>query len=302
VHEELAAASALSVRFRDALKRWVSIVLPIAMGTALGVGGVLAAEPSLPTSPTLRGLRVDGQELPVGQSAHEWLLERDRELRQRPVVLTHGEHRYEATMGDIGARVDVDAMLDEIHAQGHEGSLVRRIREQRRALRGEIDLPLRYTLDQHVAERYVARFADDLALAPTEARIDLEAHAKIPDVPGRELDAAATAAELADTFLSGEELLLVARSVPAPVTLHDLDDIDVSKVLSSFETKYAVYKTGRAANVALAAKLLNGLVLRPGAIMSFNERVGARTVERGFQQAPEIVGDELTVGIGGGTC
>jgi vancomycin resistance protein YoaR len=288
--------------FAQTLKRWVSIVLPIALGTTLGVGGVFAVEPNLPTSPTLRGLRIDGEELALGESPHAWLLERDAEFRRRPVVLTHGELRYEATMGDIGARVDVDAMLEEILTYGHHGSFVKRVREQRSALRGEIDVAMRYTLDEAVAERYVERFADDLRLEPTEARIDLEGYAKVPDVPGRELDAPATAAELARTFLSGEDLLLVARSVPAKVTLHDLDDIDVTKVLSSFETKYAVFKAGRATNVALAASFLNGLVIRPNAIMSFNERVGPRTVARGFKEAPEIVGDELTVGIGGGTC
>src|SRR5690606_37169269 len=33
-----------------------------------------------------------------------------------------------------------------------------------------------------------------------------------------------------------------------------------------------------------------------------NEQVGARTLERGFTWAPVILDDELTPGVGGGTC
>src|SRR4030095_4865276 len=97
-----------------------------------------------------------------------------------------------------------------------------------------------------------------------------------------------------------DELDLVTRLVPAKITAADLVDIDVHKMLSSFETHFAVWKTGRSQNIALAVKFLNGLVLRPGETVSFNERVGPRKLERGFQWAPEIVGDELTTGIGGG--
>jgi vancomycin resistance protein YoaR len=59
---------------------------------------------------------------------------------------------------------------------------------------------------------------------------------------------------------------------------------------------------GRAVNVELAAKLLDGAVIAPGAELSFDAVVGERTAERGFRNAPVIANGELRRGIGGGVC
>ena len=59
---------------------------------------------------------------------------------------------------------------------------------------------------------------------------------------------------------------------------------------------------GRRRNVELAAELLDGAVLAPGAELSFNERVGPRDLGSGFRIAPEILRGEMVDGVGGGTC
>ncbi len=88
------------------------------------------------------------------------------------------------------------------------------------------------------------------------------------------------------------------------MTAEELGRVDVSKVVTSYATDFALYGTGagRAVNIKLAASLLDGAVLAPGQILSFNDRVGPRAKERGFALAPEIQGDEMQLGFGGGTC
>ncbi|MEZ4440746.1 MAG: VanW family protein [Polyangiaceae bacterium] len=284
------------------MRRSTSIALPILLGALLGVGGTFAARPHLPASPTVQGLRVAGERIPDETDPRLWLEQRDQLLKARPVELRHGELRFETTFGELGIGLDLEATLAEVQAVGHQGSAVRRLSQARAARRGEIDVAYRYTVDHHIARAHLARYASALAREPVNAEIDLEGHRKIPDVPGQELDVDATLAALVEGAGGESPLPLVSRLVDAEVTLHDLGDIDVSKVLASFETKYQTFKVGRSHNVELAAKRLNGLVLRPRQTVSFNDRVGPRSLEAGFQQAPEIVGDELTVGIGGGTC
>ncbi|MBO6934487.1 MAG: VanW family protein [Deltaproteobacteria bacterium] len=58
----------------------------------------------------------------------------------------------------------------------------------------------------------------------------------------------------------------------------------------------------RARNVELAAKRLEGVMLKPGEVLSFNDQVGERSRERGFQSAPVIAGGEIRMGQGGGVC
>ena len=135
--------------------------------------------------------------------------------------------------------------------------------------------------------------------------LDIENKRKIEDVPGRELDIDACIAELrATSFEDGVPIRLVTRRVPAKVTASDLATVDVTRVVSSFETSFSLLGSGagRSVNIHNAARKIDGVVLMPGDVFSFNDRVGPRTRENGFTLAPEIQGDELTDGVGGGTC
>ncbi len=49
-------------------------------------------------------------------------------------------------------------------------------------------------------------------------------------------------------------------------------------------------------------KYLDGTVVPPGDIFSFNETVGPRTREAGFEEAIIIAGQEFVPGLGGGVC
>ncbi|MED4589409.1 VanW family protein, partial [Priestia flexa] len=77
----------------------------------------------------------------------------------------------------------------------------------------------------------------------------------------------------------------------------------VSEVpIASFTTKFRPNDTGRNRNIQLSAEAINNTILGPGDYFSYNSVVGPRTVERGYQQAPEIINKELVMGIGGGIC
>lgn len=55
-------------------------------------------------------------------------------------------------------------------------------------------------------------------------------------------------------------------------------------------------------NIRLAAKKVNGYVVKPGETFSFNHVVGPRTYKRGFVNAPAYVDDATAMSEGGGIC
>lgn len=75
-------------------------------------------------------------------------------------------------------------------------------------------------------------------------------------------------------------------------------------VVAERETAYRRWGDyhGRARNVERAAELLDGAVIAPSDVLSFNDRVGPRTLRAGFRRAPVILGGEMADGIGGGVC
>lgn len=78
---------------------------------------------------------------------------------------------------------------------------------------------------------------------------------------------------------------------------------EINALIGSFNT---VYLSGssqeRANNIELAVKSINGKVIKPDEVFSFNETVGERTLAKGYKYAPVIVNNKLVNGIGGGIC
>ena len=71
---------------------------------------------------------------------------------------------------------------------------------------------------------------------------------------------------------------------------------------AEFSTNYISSSSSRKHNVKLAVEKINGTVLEAGQVFSFNQIVGERTEERGFQNAVVIENGQFTEGVGGGVC
>lgn len=76
----------------------------------------------------------------------------------------------------------------------------------------------------------------------------------------------------------------------------------INAKISSFTTNFSSSSCERINNIELSTKLINGKLLMPNEVFSFNDCVGERTKDRGFMMAPIIVGDKVDCGIGGGIC
>ncbi|MFO0552342.1 MAG: VanW family protein [Polyangiaceae bacterium] len=284
--------------------RWSIVVL---IGMAGGTGLGLGAHAMLPTSPYARGVSIGEHRIPDKGSAADMLEAERQAIRDKRVVLRYGEDLEEVTYGDFGVDIDIAKTLEKARLVAHTGDVFFQIKEAERAKRGEIDVPLVYTFDEAAATAILERIAEKVKREPIDARLVMAEKKKYPDVAGQRLDIEVAFESIrgADwSAVNGVAFDLPIVPVRAKVTLNDLIQVDVSKILSAWETTYATTGTGvgRSINIARAASFIDGAIIPPQATFSFNELVGPRTLERGFALAPEIQGDELTTGVGGGTC
>lgn len=122
------------------------------------------------------------------------------------------------------------------------------------------------------------------------------------DVPGQRILAADIADRLREALGNGQ--------FTGVLTLHP--DIILPKVtsvelqngfaqLGTFSTQ-TTRDSKRNTNIALAAQAINGTTVMPGESFSFNQVVGERTAQRGYQMAPAIAGGVTFDEIGGGVC
>lgn len=79
------------------------------------------------------------------------------------------------------------------------------------------------------------------------------------------------------------------------------DTAPPEKPMSSYTTEFTPGEP-RVRNIELAARILDGHVVEPGATFSFNDVIGPRTKSRGYVPAPAIMGPRLVNDVGGGIC
>lgn len=99
------------------------------------------------------------------------------------------------------------------------------------------------------------------------------------------------------------DLVAIPLDVVNPkYTTEQLDSMLFADKLGSQTTDYSSSASGRATNVELAASKINGVILNPGEVFSYNDVVGQRTAAAGFKSAAAYAGGKVVQEIGGGIC
>lgn len=73
-------------------------------------------------------------------------------------------------------------------------------------------------------------------------------------------------------------------------------------MLSTFSTRYDASNTPRTTNLKLAMQKLDGVVVNPGEIFSYNKTLGKRTAEAGYKEAGGYAGGRVVQTLAGGIC
>lgn len=96
-----------------------------------------------------------------------------------------------------------------------------------------------------------------------------------------------------------EEYIIPLKVLYPEISNNDLPSEAFPDTLSTYKTTYSSSNTARTTNLILAAQKINGTVLMPDEVFSYNNVVGARTIEAGYQNAAMYVDGEVVDGLGG---
>jgi vancomycin resistance protein YoaR len=272
-------------------------------GAATWVRGVLPRD-----GEAARGVLLDGA--PIGDEAPSAAVERAaKALLARRVVLKFGDKTLvDATLGEIGATIDTPRTTAAALRVAREGDLLRQIDEALEARAGHVALKTRAIVFVDVIAARLERPKEELDTLPHAAKLDLAKHTATAHRPGRYLDAFAAAEAIQKALEKGGsdkiEIAVPLFEVAPTASSDVVAKIDTSSTLAKFETHFGFLggQQNRAQNIETAAGRMDGVVLMPGEVISFNANVGARSVENGFATAPEIYKGEMREGVGGGTC
>jgi vancomycin resistance protein YoaR len=203
---------------------------------------------------------------------------------ERKVTLRHRDHTYARTWSALGVTSDVPKMLQRAWT--------------------EPNVPLICKVDMGAAKRSISRAAMALAIRPIPPRFVGGPGSAVKDgKPGRTVDVYASALYAKDKLekdADADTLALVVKPVAPPFTASDLESITTKVV--SFTTAYNPGDRNRTHNLRMVAERLDGALVEPGDVFSFNRWVGERKESDGFREAIVYKKGKMVKDTAGGLC
>ena len=199
--------------------------------------------------------------------------------------------------------VDVDATVERAYAVGREGNIFTCIKDAYEARSNHDMIGYVVQYDEEKLTSIINGIRDMIEVKPIEASLKVVDRKVViqPNQTGYLVD---TDAVLNDVRNFGSQLpyrvSLHTKTIIAKRTTEDLAEF--KDVLGIYTTYFSTAAVGRTHNIHLAAGAIDGLIMKPNDVFSFNDVVGYRSAERGYQEAPVIVNGKMEPGIGGGIC
>lgn len=124
----------------------------------------------------------------------------------------------------------------------------------------------------------------------------------ISEVVGVKIDCDQAKRIIKENEHSTESYTIPALITYPEVTAAELEAEFTDCVIGTFSTNYSSSSLNRKENIRLASDKINGRILNPGEVFSFNDIVGPRTAATGYKVAHVYSGSKVVDGIGGGIC
>ncbi|MDR7543939.1 MAG: VanW family protein [Armatimonadota bacterium] len=203
----------------------------------------------------------------------------------------------------LGLGVEINRTIRAAMAAGREGGPVRRAWTRVAMRLRPIRLPVVYRYDVHAARAAVHAATGALLVEPRDAQVAVVRGRLVVVSPSRDgvvVDEAASAIRVIAALVSGQPRVALAVQSRRPGLTTEVA-ARMAEPVARFTTWFPP-SPDRVHNIRLAASALRGLLLPPGAVLSYNAVVGPRNPKVGYRKAPVLINNELVPGDGGGVC
>ncbi len=267
----------------------------------VGIAAMLLSEQTVYAGVRLAGLDMGGR----SRQQVEWLASGwQKDYQQRNLLLAHEGEKVAISAAELDLKLDTGRAAETVWLVGRHGSLWERLSEiyQAQVYGAEFWPELSYRQDK--MDALLDYWSNRLDKPAKNAYLSVAAGGLVSDERGFRVNRESLRRQILQAFSRGDvqELEIPTEEVRPEVTQEELAKAGTLHLWGSFVTRFNPKDSNRSTNVALAAKAIDGVLLKPGGEFSFNKAVGPRVVERGFREAPEIVDGELVPGVGGGIC
>ncbi|MCK8826008.1 VanW family protein [Fuchsiella alkaliacetigena] len=252
------------------------------------------------------GVMIEGYNL--GGLKQEEVLELLDEITERvlkeDIILEAEKQKWKLSPEEIELDYKKQEAVDAAFAIGREGNIWKRGLQIWKVAEQGLNFKLKIEYNEEKLKNKLREINDQVNIEAQDAYLDLETQEIVSSRSGQKLDVEDSKQKIVNRLARLETLpirLIVIDQKPR-VKAEEIEELGLTEVLSTYTTEFDSSKENRVQNISLASDKINGVFLEAGETFSFNEIVGPRTRQRGYQEAIEIVNREFVTGIGGGIC
>jgi vancomycin resistance protein YoaR len=161
-------------------------------------------------------------------------------------------------------------------------------------------------LDPDKISLYLQTLAKDINQSALDAKFKLEGDRVIefqPSQMGLQLTIDKNVQEIVRQILSNQsDINLIVEAAPPQILTQDVNDLGIKELIGRGTSNFAGSPKNRRINIAVGAKKLNGILIKPGEEFSLIKALGNIDAEAGFLPELVIKGDRTIPEFGGGLC
>jgi len=249
------------------------------------------------------GVRWQGRVLPAHASPA--LRQHAQFWSEQSLTLRVGYHVFEPARAELGFGLWVSDAERELRELGRSRNPLISLRALAVALFGaghELSWRPR-VISAGALERFLERVRDQVERLPVPGGYAPDG-TKVPGLAGEAVDIGQARRAIERAVVQGATALTIPTLVIPPPRGYRRFERRMAQTDVLMTMQETAYRpgTGRATNIELAARSIDGTLLMPSEGFSFNAVVGKRLRSRGFAPALELMGGELVQGVGGGVC
>ncbi len=253
----------------------------------------------------VEGVNVSGLTVIEANTKVEEILRDD--VQNNKLKLRYGDRIWVFSRDDIGLKYDFAKAINEALQIGRNGSYFDRITSIIRLLKEPQSISIKSQVDANALNSILDLIEDEVYTPGVEAKIERKNGQFLvyEGAMGISLNKEKTYSEILNRLNDSKyndiiELDVSIDTISPKYSGEVLSEI--KDLLGSYSTQFNASVKGRTNNIKLSSKAIDGSVLLPGEIFSFNNIVGPRSASKGYMDAPVIIKGDLVDGLGGGIC
>jgi vancomycin resistance protein YoaR len=237
------------------------------------------------------------------------------EQRNAPFAGTQFEITFQSTIATISGNTielgyDADLSATQAYSVGRSQGTLTNIYQK--FFLKQINLEPYFRWKQQIVDDTLTDLSDQINI-PVEDALFQFANGKVnsfkPSKDGRKLNIPEANKRMNEAFKTVANtsqqrvvVLLPVEVVQPSVSTVNTNSFGIKELIGRGYSEFQGSIAGRIHNVALAASRVNGLLIKPGDVFSFNDAVGDISAATGYQSAYIIKDGKTVLGDGGGVC